>query len=416
MITLQGPARRLLAGPFLDGQAEQYRAHLARLGPLPLGSAYRELIGEIESSHLLGRGGAGFPVGRKWRAIADRDGGPAVVVANGAEGEIASAKDRVLLAHRPHLVIDGALLAAEAIGAEEVVFYIGSEHRAAMHAVANALRERDGEVGYRLRIVAAPVGYVAGEASAAVNCIDHADPRPTTAPPRPSTSGVHGLPTLVQNVETLAHVALIARFGSDWYRSAGRADSGGTALVTVSGGTTDPRVDEIDLGTTVGELAIVAGVTQTSTRAVILGGYFGTWASVDDVWALPLDPAVMRARGLAFGCGLVGFLTTDRCGVTATAEIMEFMAGASAAQCGPCRFGLRSIADATTRIALGAARPTDLADIERWLPLVDGRGACHHPDGAVQLMASAVAVFGDELARHARTGQCPEGYGLRRAG
>ena len=405
MITQQA-TRRLLAGPPLDRTAEGFGAHLARLGELPRGAVNRELVAELEECGLLGRGGAGFPVGRKWRALAEREGGPAVVVANGAEGEIASAKDRVLMSHRPHLVIDGALLAAEAIGAEEIVFYIGTEHDSAIRAMANALRERDGEVRQRVGIVTAPVGYVAGEASAAVNYIDNADARPTTSPPRPSARGVRGLPTLIQNVESLAYVALIARFGEGWYRSAGRGESAGTALLTVSGGAATASVQEIDLGTTVGEVALTAGCSPARTSAVILGGYFGTWAPIEDVWALPLDPTVMRAEGLAFGCGMVGLLPTDRCGVAATAEIMEFMAGASAGQCGPCRFGLRSIAEATTRIAVGAGRSTDLADIERWLPLVEGRGACHHPDGAVQLMSSAVAVFADEFASHARTGRC----------
>jgi NADH:ubiquinone oxidoreductase subunit F (NADH-binding) len=227
---------------------------------------------------------------------------------------------------------------------------------------------------------------------------------------------VNGLPTLVQNVESLAYVALIARFGEGWYRSAGRAESAGTALVTVSGGTASMCVQEIDLGATVGELGLAAGATSANTRAVILGGYFGTWSSALDAWALPLDPAVMRDEGLTFGCGMVGLLPTDRCGVDATAEIMEFLAAASVGQCGPCRFGLRGIADATTRIALRASRSTDLADIERWLPLVDGRGACHHPDGAAQLMGSALAVFGADFAMHSRSGRCDAEPGRRHVG
>ena len=415
MITRQA-THRLLAGPPLDGLAETYTAHLARLGALPRGPVNRELIAELEASGLLGRGGAGFPVGRKLRAMAERHVGRAVVLVNGAEGEIASAKDRVLLAHRPHLVIDGAVLAAEAIGADEIIFYIGTEHDAAVRAVAHALRERDGEVPYRLRLVRAPEGYVAGEATAAVNYVNTADARPRTSPPRPSTSGVGCLPTLVQNVESLAHVALIARFGEGWYRSAGHAACGGTALITVTGGAVPMRVQEIELGTVVGDVAASAGATPQGTRAVLLGGYFGTWASVEDVWAMPLDPEVMRDEGLAFGCGMLGLLASDRCGVEATAEIMEFMARASAAQCGPCTFGLRSIAEAATRVAVGAGSLNDLDDIERWLPLVEGRGACHHPDGAAQLMASALRVFGDEFERHARTGWCAQGRERRHAG
>ncbi len=136
---ISNQTERLLAGPRLDGELERLDAHLARLGPLPHGVEIRELIPTLEASGLLGRGGAGFPVGRKWRALAERKSGSAVVVANGAEGEPASFKDRTLMAHRPHLVVDGAILAAEAVGADEIVFYVGREHEMAVVAVREAI-------------------------------------------------------------------------------------------------------------------------------------------------------------------------------------------------------------------------------------------------------------------------------------
>ncbi len=397
---------RLLAGPPLDGEAERYDAHLARLGPLPRGSQLRDLIPEVEASGLLGRGGAGFPVGRKWRALAERTGGSAVVVANGAEGEPASFKDRTLMAYRPHLVIDGAILAAEAIGADEIVFYIGREHEAAVAAMRRAIDDRRRELRPRTRLVQAPISYVAGEASAAVHYIDHLDARPTTTPPRVSERGVAGRPTLVQNVESLACAALIARFGERWYRSVGRLETRGTALVTLTGPIRDQGVREIALGTTVGEIADEAGARAEGIQAVVLGGYFGTWSGVRAAWDLPLDPGVMRSAGLTFGCGIVGLLPIDVCGVSATARIMDFLARESAGQCGPCLYGLRALGDATARVAHGVAVKDELAHIERWTGQVGGRGACHHPDGAVQLMASALDVFGDEFSLHARTGRC----------
>lgn len=396
---------RLLAGPPLDGRPEPLHAHEARLGPLPRGAEAAGIIPTLEASGLLGRGGAGFPVGRKWRALAERAGGPAVVVANGAEGEQLSWKDRVLMAHRPHLVIDGAVLAAEAIRAEEIVFYVGGEHEQAVAAIRGAFAERGNDPAPALRLVTAPVGYVAGEATAAVHCIDTGDARPTTTPPRVSQQGVGGRPTLVQNVESLAHAALIARFGERWFRFAGRLESPGTALVTVSGAVREPGVREIELGTTVAEVAAIAGA-ETDIESVLLGGYFGTWARAEEAWGLALDPAALRAAGLTFGCGIVGFLSGGSCGVSTTAQIMEYMAAASARQCGPCAFGLRAIADAVTRIAGRTSRPRDLDDVERWMSMVAGRGACHHPDGVVQLLASALTVFGREFDRHAHGGRC----------
>ncbi len=395
---------RLLAGPALGSGPESYRDHLDRLGPRPAGDGAS--IAALESSGLLGRGGAGFPVGRKWRAMAERSDGRAVLVVNGAEGEPASFKDRTLMVERPHLIIDGAVLAAEAVGAEDLVLYIGEEHGPARSSMARALAERAEDLARRARLVPAPMGYVAGEATAAVHYIDSGDARPITTPPRVSERGVGGRPTLVQNVESLAYAALIARFGDGWYRSVGRHETRGTALITLSGAVAEQGVREIELGTTVGEVAEAAGAKEDRVQAVIMGGYFGAWASTVTAWDMPLDPGVMASQGLAFGCGIVGLLPLSVCGLVATERIMAFMADESAGQCGPCVFGLRAIADAVSRLAQGQARPEDLPNVARWTDQVVGRGACHHPDGAAQLMASALDVFRDEFSLHARTGRC----------
>lgn len=397
---------RLLGSRPADAGPELLSDHLERLGPLPSRADSRSLVGTLERSGLLGRGGAGFPLARKWGAVADRAGGHAVVVANGAEGEPRSAKDRALMALRPHLVLDGALLAAQAVGADEVVFYVGIEHRAATASMTRAIGQRRGEFDQPVRLVPAPLGYVSGEASAVVRYLESGDARPTSQPPRPSERGLGGRPTLVQNVESLAHAALIARFGDAWYRDAGRGETRGTALVTASGAGIAPTVREIAYGTTVGELGEAAGLRPDPLQAVMLGGYFGGWAAIDTAWDEPLDPLSLRQRDLAFGCGMVAFLDRATCGVVETARIMEYMAGESAGQCGPCLFGLRAIADATTRLATGVAAGDDLERIDRWSSQLAGRGACHHPDGAVGLLRSALRVFPEEFALHQRTGRC----------
>jgi NADH:ubiquinone oxidoreductase subunit F (NADH-binding) len=332
---------------------------------------------------------------------------------NGAEGEPLSAKDRTLMATRPHLVLDGALLAAEAVGADQVVLYVGSIHAAARAAMARALAERTGRLSLPIAIVDAPDTYVAGEESAAVHFVNVGDARPTTTPPRPFERGVGGQPTLVQNVESLAHAALIARHGDEWYMRMGRGPTRGTALVTVGAGER-AGVQEIELGSSVGEVATIVGALRQDHQAVLLGGYFGGWTPLADAWDLSLDPIQMRADGLAFGCGVLSFLSDRACGVQATARIIAYMAGQSAAQCGPCAFGLRAIADATGRLADLAAHPDDLDRIARWADQLVGRGACRHPDGAVGLLHSGLRTFGDEFAAHGR-GRCERAALARRA-
>ncbi len=394
---------RLLAGPIVTAGAESLRDHRGRLGPLPLhGSA---VIPIIEATGLQGRGGAGFPVGRKWRAVAERSSGNAVVVVNGAEGKPTSRKDRVLMALRPHLVIDGAIIAADAVGADEIVLFVGQEHRPAWDAMSRALAERQHEFPLPVRLVEAPLGYVVGESSAAVHYINAGDARPTSSPPRMFERGVRGMPTLVQNVESLAYAALIARYGDAWYRQMGRGETPGTALVTVSGTTPAQRVVEIEFGTTVGEvLERVGGLTRAG-QGVMLGDSFGAWADVHDARELPLDPAVMTRHGLWFGAGVIAVMPQATCGVVQTASLMAYMAGESVGQCGPCVFGMRAVADATQRVAGRTPEPGDLERIGRWGAQLAGRGACAHPDGAAVFLKSGLRIFADEFALHMQ-GRC----------
>jgi NADH:ubiquinone oxidoreductase subunit F (NADH-binding) len=169
---------RLLAGPDLRHGAESFDDHRGRLGPQPAGSP--ALIDPLTRSGLLGRGGAGFPVGVKWRSVADRSRGNAVVLANGAEGEPLSWKDRLLLTSRPHLVLDGAFIAAGSVGSEEVVLYVGERHQGALRALGQALAERPQSQQRMARIVSAPPRYVAGEESAAVHFVQSGLATPTT--------------------------------------------------------------------------------------------------------------------------------------------------------------------------------------------------------------------------------------------
>src|SRR6266550_5551625 len=378
----------LLAGRNLALGAEGLAEHVQRLGPPP--AAGPSFIEVLVRSGLTGRGGAAYPAGMKWRSVEAQSNGAAVVIVNGAEGEPRSLKDRLLMTTRPHLILDGAFLAARAVRAKQVVLYIGEEHRAAQDSMARALAERTDEERRLVRTLAAPARYVAGASSAAVHLVDTGIATPTTAPPSAHQRGVDGGPTLVQNVETLAQVALIARTGSPT----------GTHLVTMAGGVSRPGVLEIQSQTTIAEALELAGGHSEPPDAVLLGGYFGTWIRAANAWGLPLDHDALRARGLSLGCGVIGVLPGSRCVVCEVAGIMRYLASESSAQCGPCFFGLRALAGACTRIAERGTDQLDLQRLQRWSAEVTGRGACHHPDGAVMFLQSALTAFPDEFAGH----------------
>jgi NADH:ubiquinone oxidoreductase subunit F (NADH-binding) len=390
---------RLLAGPDLRFGAESLADHTRRLGAPTLGG--RPLIETLVRSGAGGRGGASFPVGIKWRAVAAAASkGPAVVIVNGAEGEPQSHKDRLLMATRPHLILDGAFLAARTLRAAQVVIYVGEEHKTAWAAMARALEERPEAERRITRMAGAPNRYVAGESSAAVHLVDAGVATPTTTPPYPRERGVAAAPTLVQNVETLAHIALIARYGDAWYRSTGRRGAAGTVLVTIAGGVKSPGVLEVEAGTTIEEAVAAAGGVSEPAAAVLLGGYFGVWVPSAQAWELPLDGEALRSRGMTLGCGVIGVQAAGRCGVCDTARIMRYLAEESSAQCGPCFFGLRALSDACGRIAERGTNRDDIARLKRWAVEVSGRGACKHPDGAVMFLRSALSTFSDQFESH----------------
>ena len=378
----------LMAGPDPSAGPERLAAHVRRLGPIPTGGP--ALIDLLVRTELTGRGGAGFPAGLKWRSVAATSHGSAVVVVNGAEGEPHSKKDRLLMTSRPHLILDGAMLAAATVHAKQVVLYIGEQHHAALRSMTEAVAERSDRERRLIRIATAPARYVAGDSSATVHLVDAGIATPTTTPPPPRERGVGGAATLVQNVETLAHVALIARTGT----------ATGTVLITVAGAVRSPGVLEVTVGTPLGAAVQLAGGASEPPRAVLLGGYFGRWIEAAEAWSLPIDPIALRAGGLSLGCGVIGVLPARQCPVCEVAGIMRYLASESSAQCGPCFFGLRALADACTRIAERGTDPGDLQRLQRWSGEVQGRGACKHPDGAVMFLQSAMKTFGDDFAHH----------------
>jgi NADH:ubiquinone oxidoreductase subunit F (NADH-binding) len=395
---------RLLAGfASADGRADGLDAHLERYGPPPrLG---RALIGLVEQSGLQGRGGAGFPTGRKLAAVASQPGRPVVIV-NAVEGEPASGKDRALLRHLPHLVLDGAALAAEAVGAREAIVAVGGAAELELASLSSAIAARarlrlDGRV--RLRAVSAPNTFVGGEETALVRFLDGGPAKPTFTPPRPFERGLGGAPTLVQNAETLAHVALVARFGPGWFRELGSVDEPGSALVTLTGAVARAGVYEIELGTTVEQLLDQAGGPAEPLQAVLVGGYFGGWLDAATALRLPLLEAALQPYGASLGARAIVALPRDACGLVESARVARYLSDQSAGQCGPCVHGLAAIASGLARLA--RRERDDRARLRRWVEQARGRGACRHPDGAARFAASALDVFAEEVERHLR-GRC----------
>jgi NADH:ubiquinone oxidoreductase subunit F (NADH-binding) len=403
-----GPAR-LLAHVPPAGEWRSLAEHRSgySMPPAPRSRPNEHLIDLVGRAGLRGRGGGGFPTARKLQAVAD---GPRhrVVVANATEGEPASAKDRVLVTRLPHLVLDGALLAAHAVGAEEVIVCVDRTRLGAAAAMHRAVLERmeHEPMPCPVRVALTPPRYVAGEETALVNWLNGGPSKPTLSPPRPSERGVDRRPTLVQNVETLAHLAQIAAFGADWFFQAGTTDEPGTALFTVSGAA-GASVLEAAVGTAGGTVLRHGGVLPgEGVQAVLVGGFFGTWMAASDFVRTPLSRPALAPFGASPGAGILVALPESACGLLETARILGWYAGESAGQCGPCAFGLPALAGVAADLAAGRAQPDDVVRMQRWAGDIDGRGACRHPDGAVRLLRSALAVFAADVDGHLRGRPC----------
>ncbi len=335
------------------------------------------LIEAVEAADLGGRGGAGFPAAVKLRAARSKR---SIVVANGCEGDPLSRKDVALLTLSPHLVLDGLQLAAHAIGAAEAVLCVHAGSPA-LPGVGAALAEREDRVP--VRVVEIPRRYVASEETALVRYLTSGDARPLGKRPRPAERGVRGRPTLVSNVETLAQLASVVLLGPHHYRAAR------TELVTVTGAVRRPGVVEVAAGTSLAGALAAAGGEAEPVQAVLAGGYGGTWTA--------------ELGGGVPGIAAVHALPVRACGLEYTAKVLAFLAAESARQCGPCTFGLPSIAADFAELIHGGPSAPRLA---RRLPLLTGRGACAHPDGAARLAASALRVFDADVRAHQAGGRC----------
>ncbi|MFF7970134.1 NADH-ubiquinone oxidoreductase-F iron-sulfur binding region domain-containing protein [Streptomyces sp. NPDC007905] len=368
----------------------------------PLRPLDREgLLDLAEAVALSGRGGAGFPFARKARAAlatADRTGASPVIVVNGAEGEPASAKDKMLLARVPHLVLDGARLAADAFGAEEIVIGVAAGSPGEI-SVPAALAER--ELPCPARTVSLPERFVSGESGALIRGVNGLPVVPAPLKARAAggaAGGVRRRPTLLSNAETWAQLAVAARLGADAHASVGTADEPGTILLTVNRPGADPLVVEVPIGTRLGPVLNACGLQPDA--GVLVGGYHGAWLRPSDAIDAPLSRAGLAALGGTLGAGAIVALPDDTCPLGETAQVAAWLAVESTGQCGPCKRGLPEAAEALAMLAAGAAEPTVLEDARRALGAAQAGGACSHPDGTARFLLSALDVFAEDVDAH----------------
>lgn len=369
-------------------------AHRERFGPLPQ-LRLPELVDLVESVGLRGRGGAAFPFAVKLTTLAKQRRRPVVVV-NLSEGEPASAKDSALAQTRPHLVLDGAIAAARALGTREVHVVLPGERPRTAQRMTEAILERDDRV--RIRRHHASSRFVAGQARAVVELIEGRPNLPVTSWAPEAISGVRGRPTLLSNAETWAHVGLLALRGAAAYAVRGTDDEPGTALLTISSPGAPPQIHEVEYGTPL--RALLPRAAQGGPALV--GGFHGSWVDWEALGGARVSVSGMKEMGLALGAGVVHAVGPHRCPLQLTSRIVDYLASQSAGRCGPCINGLPSLAHAVRETLAGV----DNRDrIEQLAATVERRGACAHPDGTIRLVRSLFTMLPDEMAAHA-VGSC----------
>jgi len=384
-------------------------AWMARGGGEGLSRALAEpasIIPVLEAAGLRGLGGAGFPTHRKWSAVAAQPGPERWIICNGNEDEPGTFKDRFLLAETPHQVIEGALIAAVATGAAQVVLYVNPREAAGVlachaavaawqaHPLAAAVSAAIGQA-LCLRVVESSGHYIGGEETGAVSSVMGGFPFPRLKPPFPFEQGVNDRPTLINNVETLAHVAHILRHGAAWYRALGLGDAAGTKLYSLSGDVLRPGLHELPMGTPLRELVFVHGggmLAGKAFKAVFTGGPSNTLLTGADL-DVALDFESVRARGSRLGTGAMIVVGEGTSILRKTAEYVAFFAANSCGQCPPCKIGTHQVSRILERLDTGAGRIGDLEALENLAHMLPGSGRCGLVDGAATVLASSLETF-----------------------
>lgn len=386
------------------------RTHLKVHGPLATVTG-EHLAALAEAISLRGRGGAGFPFARKLRAVAEaavRRGALPTVVVNAGEGEPACRKDTVLLNRAPHLVLDGALLAAEALGARTL--YVAVTRDSTEASVRDAFAERglsDRRLrnrGIRVRVLRTPERMVSGEASSVIRAANGGPALPSGRRERAAESGVAGAPTLLSNAETYAQLAVAARLGPLRYSRTGIPDEPGTVLLTLSGAMPQPLVVEVPSGVPLGHVLQLAGAPPVP-QGVLTGGYHGSWIDAFAAHDAAVSRASLASFGGALGAGALLPIGQETCPLGESLRIANWLAAETAGQCGPCKLGLPAAAGSLSDV-LDKGGQAALEALRETARAAKGRGACKHPDGSVRFLLSTLNTFTDDLAAHVLGGGC----------
>ncbi|BAS29233.1 NADH-ubiquinone oxidoreductase-F iron-sulfur binding region domain-containing protein [Limnochorda pilosa] len=370
------------------------------------------VVAEIEAAGLRGRGGAAFPTATKWRAAAE-GAPPRYVVVNGGEDEPGSRKDRFLMENHPHRVIEGALIAARAVGASKVFFYVNRTFTASLRPLWGALEDA-GAAGLlgdvEAAVVEAPPEYVAGEETAALEVIEGRPARPRRKPPYPVQAGLWGRPTVVNNVETLAQAAAIVHQGAERVRRLGTAASPGTLLLSVGGGVNRPGVFEVPFGTPLRAVVedLAGGVWGgRSVKAILPGGPSAGYLP-GTALDTPIDYDALAQAGSWVGCGAIRVVPRGMCMVEELLRLAPFFAEESCGQCGTCLQGTRRILELLENLRLGIRGEHALDLLRRLGTRLPGTGLCGLVGAGAAPVASAIRWFPDDFLHHARYGVCPQ--------
>ena len=400
---------------------EQYRARggfrgLAKSVKVPR----EEVIKAISDAGLRGRGGAGFPTGKKWQFTREAPGESRYLVLNGGEDEPGSKKDRVLIENLPHLVLEGTILGAYAIGAAKAYLYVNARYDVAINSINDALAEAK-SAGYwgnnvlgtdfslDIEVVPAPHNYVAGEDTAVLEVIEGKKPLPRQKPPFPVTVGLFGKPTAVNNVETLANVAPIVLKGADWYRQFGTTESPGTMIFSLNDDVNRPGVYELPFGTPLRYLieecggGIKGGKKIKAIMPAAPSSAFLPLGKIDT----PLDHNSMREAGSALGCGVVKLVAEDSCIVEELVKIADFFAAESCGQCPACRMETNTLAMMIKKVQAGQGGQPILDQFGKILAFNKGKGFCNLIAMPGPPIESALKLFPADFEAHLSTGKCP---------